>query len=85
MKPTNRGVAQAIVDPPDRLSLPPHRLPAEQLFGGPRPASWRRGTDPAFLLLEREVVGQLHAAAAALSVCREALVARIARDHLDEY
>jgi hypothetical protein len=85
MKSANRVAAGSIVESADHPAVASCRLPAEQLFAGQRPASWRRGVEPAFFLLEREVLAQLHAAAEALSVAREVLVARIAHDHLDEY
>ncbi len=85
MKSANRATARSMVDSADHPAVAPRRLPAEQLFAGQRPASWRRGADPAFFLLERDVLGHLDAAAEALSVPRAVLVARIARDHLDEY
>jgi len=63
----------------------PARPTIEQLFAGPRPASMRRGLEPAFLLFDRPLLDQLHATADQLGIRTDALVQRIARDHVDEY
>lgn len=57
----------------------------EEIFGGPRPASVRRGLEPAFLLFDRELLDRLQVAADDLGVHRNTLVQRIAREHLDDY
>jgi hypothetical protein len=57
----------------------------EELFAGPRPASMRRGLEPAFLLFDRDLLNELHAAADELGIRYDALVQRIAREHIDEY
>jgi hypothetical protein len=56
------------------------------MFAGPRPASFASGLEPAFLLIERDVMERLCTRAAALGmVGYDSLVKRILRDHVDEY
>jgi hypothetical protein len=86
MKRANRITAPDVVAPRGLSATPvPHRRPVEELFAGPRPASMRRGLEPAFLLFDRELLDRLHGAAAALGVRYDALAQRIARDHIEEY
>ena len=63
----------------------PARHSVDALFSGPRPASMRRGLEPAFLLFDRDLLDRLQFAADQLGVHRNTLLQRIARDHLDEY
>jgi hypothetical protein len=56
------------------------------MFAGPRPASFASGLEPAFLLIERDVMERLRVKAAALGmVGYDSLVKRILREHIDEY
>lgn len=58
----------------------------EELFGGPRPASFSRGLEPAFLLIEKDVMERLRTRAAALGLGGYgALAKRILREHVHEY
>lgn len=71
-----------------REPLPPApRVPTlEELFGGPRPASFSRGLEPAFLLIEKDVMELLRTRAAALGLGGyDSLAKRILRDHVHEY
>jgi hypothetical protein len=67
------------------LPAAPAGRSVEELFTGPRPASVRRGLEPAFLLFDRELLDRLQVAADDLGVHRNTLVQRIAREHLDDY
>ncbi len=77
---TSKGQrAPAVAEPPRVRSV-------EELFAGPRPASFSRGLEPAFLLIDREVMEQLRERAAALGLGGyDTLVKRILREHVDEY
>jgi hypothetical protein len=71
-----------------REPLPPApRVPTlEELFGGPRPASFSRGLEPAFLLIEKDVMELLRTRAAALGLGGyDSLAKRILREHVHEY
>ena len=58
----------------------------EQLFGGPRPASFSRGLEPAFLLIDKDVMLILRERAAALGLGGyDSLAKRILREHVHEY
>lgn len=57
----------------------------ERVFGAARPASPRRGLEPAFVLFESRVMAGLRRRAAARGLAYDALVRLIVRDHLDEY
>jgi hypothetical protein len=58
----------------------------EELFGGPRPASFSRGLEPAFLLIDKEVMEHLRTRASALGMGGyDSLVKRILREHAHEY
>jgi hypothetical protein len=86
MKRANHITAHAAVARTGLSTTPgPDRLPVELIFAGPRPASMRRGLEPAFLLFDRELLERLHVAAAALGVRYDALARRIAREHIEEY
>jgi hypothetical protein len=64
----------------------PRPRSVEELFAGPRPASFSRGLEPAFLLIDREVMEQLCKRAAALGLGGyDMLVKRILREHVHEY
>jgi len=80
---TNRNATAArAAEPP---AAPPRR-PVEDLFAGPRPASFSRGLEPAFLLIDRGVMEQLRVKAAALGMGGyDSLVKRILREHIQEY
>ncbi len=56
-----------------------------RIFAGPRPASVRRGLEPAFLLFETEVMEALHRRAARRGLGYDTLVRMIVRDHVGEY
>ena len=66
---------------------PPPRVPTlEELFGGSRPASFSRGLEPAFLLIEKDVMELLRTRAAALGLGGyDSLAKRILREHVHEY
>lgn len=86
----NRAKAQAAraSDKGRQMPLPPAPpVPTlEELFGGPRPASFSRGLEPAFLLIEKDVMERLRTRAAALGLGGYgALAKRILRDHVHEY
>lgn len=80
---TNRNApAPRVAEPP---AAPPRR-PVEELFAGPRPGSFSRGLEPAFLLIDRVVMEQLCKKAAALGMGGyDSLVKRILREHIEEY
>lgn len=60
--------------------------PVEELFAGPRPASFLSALEPAFLLIDRGVMEQLRSKAAALGLGGyDSLVKRILREHIEEY
>ena len=86
MKRANR-IAPPTPVPAAALSAAPapQRRPIEEIFAGPRPASMRRGLEPAFLLFDRELVDRLRTTAASLGLRYDALAQRIAREHIDEY
>jgi len=70
--------------PPVTDSVP--ERPVEELFAGPRPASFLSALEPAFLLIDREVMEQLRSKAAALGLAGyDSLVKRILREHVEEY
>ena len=74
--------------PPARAPVPeePRVRSVEEMFSGPRPASFARGLEPAFLLIDREVMQQLRVRAAALGLGGyDSLVKRILREHVHEY
>jgi hypothetical protein len=58
---------------------------APSLFAGDPPASWRRGLEPAFLLLETELMEQLCARAAAIGTTYDFLLKTIVREHIHKY
>ncbi|MGD9762899.1 MAG: hypothetical protein AB7V27_04205 [Candidatus Binatia bacterium] len=60
-------------------------LDHSRIFAGSRPASVRRGLEPAFLLFESEVMESLHRRAAQRGLAYDALVRMIVRDHVEEY
>src|SRR4029434_6709956 len=66
---------------------PPRRVPTlEELFGGPRPASFSRGLEPAFLLIDKDVMDHLRARALELGLGGyDSLAKRILREHAHEY
>ena len=65
---------------------PPQERSVEELFGGPRPASFLSALEPAFLLIDRVVMEQLRTKAAALGMGGyDTLVKRILREHIEEY
>jgi hypothetical protein len=67
-------------------AVPPPPRPVEELFAGARPSSFSRGLEPAFLLIDRAVMEQLRARAAALGIGGyDGLVKRILREHIAEY
>ena len=71
-----------------RAPLPPARpVPTlEELFGGPRPRSFSRGLEPAFLLIDKDVMEILRERAAALGLGGyDSLAKRILREHVHEY
>ena len=71
---------------PGPFAVPRHVPTLEELFGGPRPASFSRGLEPAFLLIDREVMEQLRTRAMALGLGGyDSLVKRILREHVHEY
>lgn len=77
---TSKGQRAPCVAEPARVRS------VEELFAGPRPASFSRGLEPAFLLIDREVMEQLRERAAALGLGGyDTLVKRILREHVDEY
>jgi len=63
------------------------RAPASvcSLFAGDPPDSWRRGLEPAFLLLEAELMEQLRAKAAASGTTYDYLLKTIVREHIHKY
>jgi hypothetical protein len=56
-----------------------------RIFAGPRPVSARRGLEPAFLLIETEVMEALQARAAQRGLSYAALVRLIVREPVQEY
>ncbi len=56
-----------------------------RIFAGPRPVSARRGLEPAFLLIETEVMEALQARAAERGLSYDALVRLIVREHVQDY
>ena len=79
---------QAATGGPRGVPLPPPPpVPTlEELFGGPRPASFSRGLEPAFLLIEKDVMALLRERAAALGLGGyDSLAKRILREHVHEY
>ena len=63
-----------------------HERPVEELFGGARPSSFLSALEPAFLLIDRGVMEQLRAKAAALGMGGyDTLVKRILREHIQDY
>ena len=79
--PVNGRPAQS---PPEPQRSGPW-LDHARIFAGPRPASARRGLEPAFLLFETEVMEALHARAARRGLGYDTLVRMIVRDHVGEY
>jgi hypothetical protein len=57
----------------------------ESVFGAGRPASPRRGLEPAFVLFESHVMDALRRRAAGRGLAYDALVRLIVRDHVDKY
>jgi hypothetical protein len=86
-KPTSRiANARPATPPPKTVPEPSRPRSVEEMFAGPRPASFASGLEPAFLLIEREVMERLRVKAAALGmVGYDSLVKRILREHIDEY
>ena len=90
-RPKSRVKDRATTPAPKGLRAPlppePPRVPSVyELFAGPRPASFSRGLEPAFLLIDREVMEQLRTRAAALGLGGyDSLVKRILREHVHEY
>ena len=90
---TASRVARATPKPPPQpppraraLAEEPRVRSVEEMFAGPRPASFSRGLEPAFLLIDREVMEQLRARASALGLGGyDSLVKRILREHVHEY
>lgn len=71
---------------PGPFAIPRHVPTLEELFGGARPVSFSRGLEPAFLLIDREVMEQLRTRAMALGLGGyDSLVKRILREHVHEY
>jgi hypothetical protein len=68
--------------PDDR---PAAARPAHLLFAGDPPASWRRGLEPAFLLLDSDLMELLTAKAAAIGTTYDFLLRTILREHIQEY
>lgn len=56
-----------------------------RIFAGPRPVSARRGLEPAFLLIETEVMEALQTRAAQRGLSYDALVRLIVREHVLDY
>ena len=84
-RPTKPPVAPVQTQRPPLPPAPP--VPTlEQLFGGPRPASFSRGLEPAFLLIDKDVMLILRERAAALGLGGyDSLAKRILREHVHEY
>lgn len=86
--PVSTERAASVTAPAQRPPLPPPpRVPSVyELFAGPRPASFSRGLEPAFLLIERDVMDLLRTRAAELGLSGyDALAKRILREHVHEY
>jgi hypothetical protein len=72
--------------PPRPVYVERHVPTLEELFGGPRPATFSRGLEPAFLLIDKEVMEQLRTRAMALGLSGyDSLVKRILWEHVHEY
>jgi hypothetical protein len=68
------------------FGAPPHIPTLEELFGGPRPVSFSRGLEPAFLLIDKDVMDHLRARALELGLGGyDSLAKRILREHAHEY
>lgn len=91
----SKRVSPTVADPQPRPRRAPNPLPEPEgvvrwydhsrIFAGPRPASVRRGLEPAFLLIETEVLEALQIRAARRGISYDALVRLIVRDHVQDY
>ena len=82
-EPATANVASA---PPRPPYVERHVPTLEELFGGPKPATFSRGLEPAFLLIDKEVMEQLRTRAMALGLGGyDSLVKRILWEHVHEY
>lgn len=82
---SNEQTAEASA-PPKPVYVERHVPTLEELFGGPRPATFSRGLEPAFLLIDKEVMEQLRTRAMALGLSGyDSLVKRILWEHVHEY
>jgi len=80
------GKAQPVTRPAPFMTESAPERPVEELFAGPRPASFLSALEPAFLLIDRAVMEQLRTKAAALGLGGyDSLVKRILREHIAEY
>jgi hypothetical protein len=81
-----RKKSSAAPAPPRGPFPEPQIRSVEEMFAGPRPASFSRGLEPAFLLLERPLMDYLRDRAAALGLDGyDMLAKRILREHAHKY